>query len=269
MAIKYTDVALAQQPGVNFPGQPGNQQLTNPPSQYNNPIFENDQEIVATYTMDGTEAANDTIYISKLEAGIVVDPNGKVSSGLTAPATTLTLSIGDNDLGNPALLPSSAIAALQAAATPPSTSLTAPIWVSGTSYVLGNVVQDATANTGSHNQYDTYLCVSNTSGATAPNAAATTVWMPCRQRYSGSINPQPISSNVSFTGGTQMYGGPASLLPYAVTPGQVALGLTAAQVLNQQYQIQNDCWLFARILTASVPVANAVLVFRVPVLASN
>lgn len=268
MATFYTDIALNQLNGVNFPGQPGNQELTNQPGNQNNPLLENDTEIIGTYIMVGTEAAGDTINIAKLEAGVLVDPNGRVSSGLVAPATTLTVAIGDNDLGNPTLLPVANAAGIQATGNLP-VAMTAPVWVTGTSYVIGNVVQDSTATTGSHTQFDTYLCVANTSGATAPNAAATTVWMPCRQRYSGSINPQPASSNVVFAGGTQMYGGPASLLPYSVTPGQVVLGMTANQLLSQQYQIQNDCWLFARLLTVSVPVAGAILVFRVPVIASN
>lgn len=269
MAIFYTDVAAAQQNYVNFPGQPGNQQIISPPSQQNNPELENDTEIIGTYSVVGTEAAGDTINIGKLEAGVIVDPNGRVSTGVAAPATTLTVSIGDNDLGNPALLPFASPAGLQGTGSLPY-PMTAPLWVTGTAYVPGNVVQDPTATTGSHTVNDTYTCISNTSGATAPNAAATTVWMPNRQRYSGSINPQPASSNVSFAGGTQMYGGPASLLPYSVTPGQVTLGFSAAsQIVAQQYQIQNDCWLFARLLTVAVPVAGTTITFRVPVIASN
>ena len=45
--------------------------------------------------------------------------------------------------------------------------------------------------------------------------------------------------------------------------------VTAAQIANQQYQIQNDCWLQALILTATTVVANTVSVFRIPVLTSN
>ena len=107
MAIFYTDLALRQSIGANFPGQPGSQLITNLPANtgQTNALYEGPIEIIATYTLVGTEAAGDTINIAKLEAGVVVDPNGKISSGVAAPATTLTASVGDNDLGNPANLP--------------------------------------------------------------------------------------------------------------------------------------------------------------------
>lgn len=270
MAILYTDLALRQSIGSNYPGSPGQQQITNVPAPggQTNALFEGPTEIVATYTLTAAEAAGDTILIGILPAGVVVDPNGKISSGVTAPATTLTAAVGDNDLGNPSLLPITNAAGIQSG-IPGPVVVTAPIWISGTTYAAGNIVQDSAATSGSHTQYDTYMAVAATSGTTAPNAAATTVWMPCRQRYSGSINIAGASSNVAFAGGTQLYGGPASALPYSVVPGQAGLGWTANELLNQQYQIQGDCWLFARLLTVGTPVAGTFLTFRVPILTAN
>ena len=270
MAIFYTDLALRQSIGSNFPGEPGKQQITNLPTNtgQTNSLFEGPPEIVATYTLVGTEALGDTIIIGKLEAGVIVDPNGKVSSGVTAPGTTLTVAVGDNDLGDPSLLPLTNAAALLGS-IPNQPIVTAPLWVSGTTYAAGNVVRDGAASSGVFTQYDVYMAVAATSGSTAPHSAATTIWMPAYQRYSGSINIAGASSNVAFAGGTQLYGGAASLLPYSVTPGQAALGLTANELLNQQYQIQNDCWLQARILTASTLTAGTFLTFRVPLLSAN
>ena len=85
MAIWYTDIASLQQLGINFPGQVSQQQLTNLPGGQNNPIFENDTEIIGSYTWIGTEAVGDTIYVGLANAGMVIDPNGHVSSGVTGP----------------------------------------------------------------------------------------------------------------------------------------------------------------------------------------
>lgn len=268
MAILYTDLALRQSLGANFPGEPGVQQITTPPNAQTNALFEGPNEILATYTIVGTEAAGDIINIGVLNAGTVVDPNGKVSSGVTAPGTTLTVAVGDNDLADPSVLPITNLAGIQSGYNLP-TIITAPAWVSGTSYVAGNVVRDTAASSGTFVSGDVYMCVAATSGSTAPHSAATTVWMPIYQRYSGSINVAGASSNVAFAGGTQLYGGPASLLPYSVVPGQAALGLTANELANQQYQVQKDCWLQARVLTASTLTAGTVLTFRVPILNAN
>jgi hypothetical protein len=260
MATWYCDVSTNQQNGVNFPGQPGVGTITNLPGTLNNSLFEGPPWIIATYTWVGTEAANDLINIAILPAGVVVDTGGHVSSGLTAPATTLTLAIGDNDLGNQSNLPVPNAAALIS-----NTSFVAPTWVSGTTYCPGNVVVDANSTPANL----TYTCVAATSGTTAPHSAANTVWMPNSQRYSNSISCAAASGNVAFSGGTQAYGGPASLIPYSTAPNSVPLNLTAAQIANQPYVIQNDCWLQALILTANATVANAVSVFRVFVNAGN
>lgn len=270
MATLYTDLALRQIQGSNYPGEPGRQQITNLPTNtgQGNALFEGPPAIVATYTVVGTEAIGDTINIGILGAGILADPNGRVSSGVTAPAGVLTVAVGDNDLADPSVLPIPNPQAIQSG-NPSNPTITAPAWVSGTSYVPGNVVRDTATSSGVFVSGDVYTCVAATSGSTAPHSAATTVWMPNYQRYSGSINIAGASSNVSFAGGTQLYGGPASLLPYSVTPGQAALGLTTNEIACSQYQVQNDCWLQARILTASTLVAGTTLTFRVATRTAN
>jgi len=266
MATWYTDVALAQQQGNNFPGAPGQAQIINPPYGQNNALFEGPFEIVATYVWTGNEAANDIINIALLGAGTVVDPNGKVSSGLTAPATTLTMAIGDNDLALLSNLPIPNAAGSAAAVGQPYTTIQAPVWVSGTSYVPGNVVLDAT----SVPTYQAYTCLVATSGAVAPHSVANTTWMPNQQRYSNSINVAGAAGNVAFAAGTQMYGTPPSIVPFSVNPGASPTGYVAATTgLFQQYQIQNDCWLQALLLTVNTTVANTVSVFRVPIITAN
>jgi hypothetical protein len=268
MATWYTDVANVQQQYNNFPGAPGQVQIVQPPFWQNNPLFEGPPEIVATYVMTGSEAANDIINIAVLGAGWMVDPNGKIATGLTAPTSgVLTLAIGDNDLGLMANLPISNAAGAAAAVGQPATTLQAPVWVSGTSYVPGNVVLDATSVPAN----EAFTCLVATSGTTAPSSAANTTWMPNRQRYSNSIVCNTAALNVAFSGGTQNYGTPPSVLPQAVSPGVAISGYIAASTgLFQQYQIQNDCWLQAKFLTLTATIAaNSVLVFRVPVITSN
>lgn len=269
MAIWYTDVALAHIQGNNFPGAPGVAQIINPPTWQNNALFEAPLEVLATYTVSGTEAVGDTIYIGSLPQGVVVEPTGaRVNTGLTAPATTLTVAIGDTDQGSLFSQPiPNAAAAVSAIGLP--TSIQAPVWVSGTTYVPGNVVLDSSASAGVFAQNDAYICVANTSAATAPHSAATTVWYPCYARYSNSVAVNAAAANVAFASAIQFYGGPPSILPFSVTPGQLPTGYTAANLLNQQYVIQGDAWLTARILTVSAPVANTVLVFRAPIMTAN
>ena len=117
----------------------------------------------------------------------------------------------------------------------------------------------------------TYTAVAATSASTAPHSAAHTVGMPNNQRYSNSIDVHAASGNVAFAGGTQLYGGAASLLPNSIVPNSVPANLTGAQKLNQPYQIQQDCWIQALILTANTTNfnANAVSVFRIGMMASN
>lgn len=258
MATWYTDVAIAQAQNLNFPDPYGQLTLTSQPSQTNIPQFEGPLEITATYTWTGNEAANDVINIAIASAGLLVDPNGHISSGVTAPATTLVVSIGDNDLGSPSSLP---IPNPQALVAQPAYWV-APTWVSGTSYAPGNVVIDATSTPANL----TYTCVSATSGTTAPHSAATTVWMPNYQRYASGLDIHAASGNVAFAGGTQLYGGPA----LSLNTGSVATGYpTTAIQSNQPYVIQNDCWLQALITSASGIVANTVSVFRIPLVAAN
>lgn len=259
----YTDVALNQIQGANFPGQPGVGTLTTQPGSQNNPLLEGPPEVVATYTWKGTEAQYDTINIAIAPAGVVVSPNGKVASGTTAPAATLTFAIGDNDLGNASTLPiPNGSEAVQQVGL--NTAITAPKWVALTAYVKGNVVYDAASTPANM----TYTCLASVSGSTAPHSDSTN-WIPNYQRYSSSIDVHAANGNVAFATGTQLYGGPASVLPASITPGTAPLGLTANQLANQPYQIQNDCWIQALILTMSTPVAGTVSVFRVGLTASN
>ena len=266
MAIWYTDVATNQEIGSNWPGAPGQQEITNQPGSQNNPLLEGPPDVTATYTWTGSEAANDIINIAVAPAGVVISPNGHVSSGLTAISSTLTLAIGDNDLNLPTALPIANPSGVQQL-TGAAGQITAPTWVSGTTYVAGNVVLDATSTPANQ----AYVALISTSGSTAPHSAANTTWMPTSQRYSNSIDCHAAAGNVAFAGGTQLYGGPASLLPYSVVPGQAALGLTANQIANNPYQIQQDCWIQALILTINTTTinANSVSVFRLGLTASN
>ena len=234
MAIYYTDVASNQIQGVNFPGQAGLGMLTPQPGVQNNPILEGPGKITATYTWTGNEAQYDLINIAIIPSGAMIDPNGRVSSGVTAPATTLTLAIGDNDQGLATNLP------IPNPQTAPNslTVIQAPTWVSGTTYAAGTIVLDATSSPANQ----PYTAVAATSGTTAPHSAATTVWMPNSQRYSTAINCAGASGNVSTTGGTALYA------PYLVS---------------------EDCWLQALVATIGTPVAGTTSVFRFEIIDNN
>ena len=234
MAIYYTDVASNQIQGVNFPGQSGLGMLTPQPGVQNNPILEGPSKITATYTWTGNEAQYDIINIAIIPSGAMIDPNGRVSSGVTAPATTLTLAIGDNDQGLATNLP------IPNPQTAPNslTVIQAPTWVSGTTYAAGTIVLDATSSPANQ----PYTAVAATSGTTAPHSAATTVWMPNSQRYSTAINCAGASGNISTTGGTALYA------PYLVS---------------------EDCWLQALVATIGTPVAGTTSVFRFEIIDNN
>ena len=265
MATWYTDIATNQLQNVNFPGTPGAGTLTTQPGTQNNGLFEGPPELTATYTWNGNEAANDIINIAIAPAGVLVSANGKVSSGLKAISSTLTIEVGDNDLSVASALPiPNAASLVSSTAQKPVTN--APEWVSAKTYAPGNVVLDSNATPA-----QVFTCVAATSAATAPHSAANTVWMPCLQRYSNSIDVSGASGNVAFSGGTQLYGGPASVLPNSVVPNSVPSNYTAAQLANQPYQIQQDCWIQARILTVNTTNlnANAVSVFRIGLTAAN
>lgn len=234
MAIYYTDVASNQIQGVNFPGQSGLGMMTPQPGVQNNPILEGPGKITATYTWTGNEAQYDLINIAIIPSGAMIDPNGRVSSGVTAPATTLTLAIGDNDQGLATNLP------IPNPQTAPNslTVIQAPTWVSGTTYAAGTIVLDATSSPANQ----PYTAVAATSGTTAPHSAATTVWMPNSQRYSTAINCAGASGNISTTGGTALYA------PYLVS---------------------EDCWLQALVATIGTPVAGTTSVFRFEIIDNN
>lgn len=264
MAILYTDVALNQQQYLNFPGQPGSLTLTNQPGRQNNGLLEGPNGITGTYTWVGTEAAGDIINIGILPAGAVVIATGvNVRSGTTAPASVLTVALGDNDL---ALLSAQPIPNPMVPVDTQVAPNQAPAWVSGTVYALGNVVYDSTSTPA--NQVFTCIRATTSAQTTAPSSDST-YWIANQKRYSTSINIAGASGNVAASGGTQFYGGPLSLLPYSTVPGTAAQGATANQIANSQYQIQQDAWAQAVILTISTPVAGTVSVFRVPYEAAN
>ena len=263
MAILYTDVALNQKNYVNFPGFPGGQTLTSQPGSQNNPLLEGPPEIIGTSEWTGAEAQYDNINIGILPAGAVVSArNVAVASGTTAPAATLTVAIGDNDLAPLTSLPIPNQVVPVDGIVPNS----APLWVSATVYAKGNVVYDATSSPA--NQVYTCILATTASQTTAPHSDST-YWIANQVRYSSSIDVHAANGNVVGATGTQLYGGPLSVLPYSTTPGQAALGATANQIANSIYQIQQDCWAQAVILTISTPVAGTVSVFRVPYIASN
>lgn len=264
MAILYTDVALNQQQNLNYPGQPGSLTLTSQPGNQNLSLLEGPDAITATYTWTGAEAQYDIINIGILPAGVIVKgASGNVRSGTTAPASVLTVAIGDNDL---ALLSAQPIPNPQVPVDTQIAPNQAPLWVSGTVYAKGNVVYDATSSPANQ----VYTCIRATTSAqtTAPHSDST-YWIANQQRYSSSINIAGASGNVAFATGTQFYGGPLSVLPYSTVPGQAALGATANQIANSQYQIQQDAWAQAVILTISTPAAGAVSVFHIPFVAAN
>ncbi len=261
----YTDVANNQIQGNNLPGQVGVQNIavTDGGPEQNNPIFEGPPQILATYVWTGSEAVGDIINIAIGRAGMVVSPDGHVCSGTTAPATTLTVAIGDNDLGLianlPIVNPGAAVSLLGTA-----NSLQAPVWVAATSYVAGNVVLDA--NSTPSNQ--TYTCILAVSGSSAPHSDSTH-WIANQVRYSATIDIHAASGNVAFAAGTQLYGGVPSNVPGAVLPGTVQVGYSTSQLLNQQYILQYDCWIQAVILTLNTVVANSFSLFRIPTLSLN
>ena len=90
---RYTDIGTNQQDGLNFPGGG----LTTQPGTFNDPILEGStlNLITATYTMTGTEVANDLIYIARIPAGTLISPESNVAGN--GVAATATLTVGDTD----------------------------------------------------------------------------------------------------------------------------------------------------------------------------
>ena len=236
MAIYYTDVASNQIQGVNFPGQAGLGMLTPQPGVQNNPTLEGLSKITAVYTMTGNEAAGDIINIALLNSGQSLDPNGHISTGTTAPATTLTVAIGDNDQGlvanlpivNPSILPNTNIV------------IQAPTWVSGSVYSVGTIVLDPTSTPA--NQTYTVIKTTTSSQTTAPHSD-TTYYVANSSRYTTAVSVASASANVACNGGN----------------------LNGAS----NYYVSEDCWLQALIATAATPVAGATIAFRFDTIANN
>lgn len=236
MAIWYSDVAANQLQGVNFPGQVGQGSgISTLPSTQNNPLLEGPYEIVATYTWVGTEAAGDIINWAIIPAGQNVDPWGHWQNGATAPATTLTAAIGDNDQGLLAVgsttggLP---ITNPTAVAAQP-TGVVASTWVTGTVYAVGAVVLDP----GSTPANATFTNILGLTSSTQPHSDASH-WVANSTRYSTAINVAGASAAVAFT-------------PPAPSPGFTP------------YFTNGDSWLQSLLATLTVPVAGAISVVRV------
>lgn len=94
MAILYTDIANNQKDGNNFPGGG----MTTQPGQFNDPVLELGTLSlpICVYTMTGTEAQGDTIYVCRLGMGALVDPVRSNVAG-NGIATTASVQIGDTD----------------------------------------------------------------------------------------------------------------------------------------------------------------------------
>ena len=262
----YTDVANNQIQGNNIPGQVGVQNIavTDGGPEQNQPYFEGPPQVWATYVWTGSEAAGDIINIAIAREGMLISPDGHVCSGTTGPATTLTVAVGDNDLGALSTLPiPNAAAGVSAAGG--LNALSAPTWVSGTRRTWRGTSSLTPPPTPSN---QTFTCILAITGATAPHSDSTH-WIANQVRYSASIDIHAASGNVAFVTGTQLYGGTPSKCPEALIPGQVQTGWSTSQLLSQPYIIQHDCWLQAVILTANTIVANAVSLFRIPTLSLN
>ena len=94
MANQYTDIATNQQDGLNFPGGGP----TTQPGTFNSAPFElgNSTIITAVYTIKGTEASGDKLYIARVPTGVIVDPQSTVSNN-GAATTAFNFTVGDTD----------------------------------------------------------------------------------------------------------------------------------------------------------------------------
>lgn len=94
MSLLYSDIAIAQQDGLNFPGGG----LTTQPGSYNDPVFEfgSLNRITAIYTVTGDEVATDVIRLARLPAGVSVSPTSTVASNGVSE-TTFNIQVGDTD----------------------------------------------------------------------------------------------------------------------------------------------------------------------------
>ena len=94
MATYYSSIATEQQPFLNFPGGG----LTTQPGSFNDPALEigSVKEVIAYYTMTGSELANDVIRLYLAQPGTMIDPaySSVVGTGI---ATTATINVGDDD----------------------------------------------------------------------------------------------------------------------------------------------------------------------------
>ena len=109
MATRYTqNVAIMQAPSstvVPIGDYVGGGPLTGPtglgfPVQYNDAGIEIGQvrEVTAIYQLYGNESVNDIINIFLAQPGDMIDPSYSSVSASTGAATTLTISVGDDDV---------------------------------------------------------------------------------------------------------------------------------------------------------------------------
>ena len=96
MATYYSSIATEQQPFLNFPG--GGPVTNGTGSGFNDPALEigSVKEVIAYYTMTGSELANDVIRLYLAQPGTMIDPaySSVVGTGI---ATTATINVGDDD----------------------------------------------------------------------------------------------------------------------------------------------------------------------------
>jgi hypothetical protein len=149
MATRYTqNVAIQQIPFMNLPGggpiaTPNWQGTTGGfPIQFNDPGLEIGQcrEVTAIYQLYGNESVNDIINIYLAQPGTMIDP-AYSSICTTSGSTTLTLSVGDDDVTGYGLV-SSGVAFT---ATPLPTLVT-PLGASTTRYSTSISVASGATN---------------------------------------------------------------------------------------------------------------------------
>ena len=132
MATYYSSIATEQQPFLNFPG--GGPVSNGTGSGFNDPALEigSVKEVIAYYTMTGSEAQGDKINIYLAQPGSMVDPTYS-SVSTNGVGATATLSIGDDDTTGTYLITgaSGASATRYASGLDVHASVTSPIGFAG------------------------------------------------------------------------------------------------------------------------------------------
>jgi hypothetical protein len=109
MATYYSSIAAEQQPFLNFPGGGMTAQGS---AGFNDPALEigSVKEVIAYYTMTGSEVANDVVNLYLAQPGTMIDPaySSVCSTGI---ATTATITVGDDDTTGNYIYGNTAVAA--------------------------------------------------------------------------------------------------------------------------------------------------------------